>query len=109
MISPGEGETVFEYGNMANNPKCNLDLNYLILDADFAGSPIAGMLGFLGKPSAKMVSGETWSYTYDGEELPPTVYTYTRQTDAQGFITKITIVETYSGETFTMEHTISYR
>jgi hypothetical protein len=75
-----------EYGNVANNPLCNLDINALCEDL-YPNVPTA-MLKLLGKPCEKMVS----KITYTGDDFVD-VYNYAYEVDAQGFVTKIT--ETY--------------
>lgn len=82
----GEAQTRYEYGTLANNPKCNLDLNSLGFDHDFFVAP--DLVGLTGKRSAKMVRKETLTYPTND---PGYTILYTYTTDAQGFVTKITM------------------
>jgi hypothetical protein len=112
----GEGEVVtdYEYNNLANNPLCNLDLNHLYhLFTDNWIDPFTAILELSGKRSANMVSKATEVYSYPYSSKFITTYTY--QTDAKGFVTKITQTrreaDSNSSNIFTSTsvYTITYR
>ncbi len=92
----GEGEdyTTYQYGVVENNPLCNIDLNWLIGDMDFA--PLGGLIRLMGKPSAKLVS----VMSLHSSESPTTYVTnITYTTDAEGYVTEITATTTNGDQT----------
>jgi hypothetical protein len=101
QVSHEVGVADYEYSDVANNPLCNLDLNYLITGGLVV--PFLGIAGLLGKRSANMI--ETMSITFDFGLSDKTSYTY--ETDSDGFVTKITRVNEYP--TYGMVYTITYR
>lgn len=85
-ITDNKGETrstaTYDTKNL-NNPKCNLDLNWIVYYDEFFATlddSVFDVLGYYGKRSANMVASsknEYDDYTYE--------YTY----DAAGFVTKV--------------------
>ncbi len=74
--------SVFEYGDVANNPLCNLDLFGWIISMDVNDSH-ASLLRLLGKSTAKMPTRGT-DWPNQGEHA-----SWSYETDSRGFITKI--------------------
>lgn len=92
-----------EYGNVANNPLCNINVNGFV--EDLYPQPFAAVNKLFGKSSEKLVSKVIYTDA-DGDYYDEYYYAY--EFDAQGFVTKIT--ETYLDMPGDMtEYTISYK
>lgn len=75
-----------------NNPKCNLDLNWLVYHDEYfetLDNSLFNVLGYYGKRSANMVASTKNKYTE---------YTYEYTYDAAGFVTNVVIKDTKSNE-----------
>lgn len=90
-IDEDGSETAYQYGNVANNPLCNLDLNYFTGGMQDHIPFGASEIRLCGKSSTKMISQV--DYIYPDIPAENESYTYAYQTDAQDFVTKITCSE----------------
>lgn len=86
----GEVITDYEYGHIANHPKCNLDLNQIFSDEWI--DPFTAIAGLSGKRSSHMVTKQIETYSYPFTSTFITTHDY--HTDSKGFITKITKTRT---------------
>jgi hypothetical protein len=81
------GETInYEYGSVANNPQCNLDLNWLYDYVTDDPENLIRLFRMAGRSSDKMVTKITQPW---GDRA------LSYQTDTKGFVTKI-ITESYT-------------
>ena len=82
--------TTVAYGSQANNPACNIDMNWICSQGELAAFALlpqsAPLLGFYGKSSDKLMteSTETWGISEDYK------LAYTWELDSEGFVTKVT-------------------
>jgi hypothetical protein len=82
-----ETDLDFQYGSVANNPLCNIDLNGIVLYLD-REVDLSMFFRMTGKSSDKMISRSS-----SDEQFVNHSYT----TDSEGFVTKITVSGATSG------------